>query len=159
MRLGTPRTRTGMSVSGTCRKCTSSESATRPKSSSERITSDSISSTATRAPVESGPTCWRMPVCWKKTQLPGKSTQHSTGSAADGHQKDLQVRPPNDESMLKRWWVLVIQDKWRISRKRAGYKKGIAGAQRKDKDQWVRIHGASIGRSASKHWPRNRSAF
>ncbi|KAJ0148644.1 Spindle pole body component alp14 [Fusarium oxysporum f. sp. albedinis] len=60
--------------------------------------------------------------------------------------------------MLKRWWVLVIQDKWRISRKRAGHKKGIAGAQRKEKDQWVRIHGASIGRSASKHWPRNRSA-
>jgi len=35
--------------------------------------------------------------------------------------------------MLKCWWVLAIQDKWRISRKRAGYKEGIAGAQRKER--------------------------
>jgi hypothetical protein len=61
-----------MSALGICKRCINSESATRPKSSFERITSDSTSSTVMQAQVETGPTCWRMLACWKRTQHPDK---------------------------------------------------------------------------------------
>lgn len=54
---GMPQTRTGMSVSGTCRKCTNFANATHPRSSSGRIISGSISSTATLALAANGPIC------------------------------------------------------------------------------------------------------
>ena len=74
MRLDRRQTRTGMSASGILKRYTNSESATRPRNSFERTTSDSISSTATRARVESGPPCSRMTACWTRTQRLAKHT-------------------------------------------------------------------------------------
>lgn len=61
-RQDTLLTRTGRSGSDTFKRCTSSGSATRPRSSTGPTTSASISSTVTQALAASGQTCWRMPV-------------------------------------------------------------------------------------------------
>lgn len=59
-------TRTGRSAFATCKKCTSLESATHPRSFTAPTTSASTSNTATLAPVASGQTCSRMHVSWTR---------------------------------------------------------------------------------------------
>jgi hypothetical protein len=106
-----------MSVRDIFKRYTNSESATRPRSSFERTTSDSMSSTATRARVESGPPCSRMPACWKRTQRLGRCTcptlydTHSTYNVTDvnnasreNYQDDRHN--PQIETYLTTHWVL-----------------------------------------------------
>lgn len=72
-RQDTLLTRTGRSGSDTFKRCTSSESATHPRSSTGPTTSGSISSTVTQARAASGLTCWRTPVLWRRTPRRGEN--------------------------------------------------------------------------------------
>lgn len=65
----TLRTRTGRSESDIYRTCTNSESAIARRSSTVRITSGSISSIVMPVLVVNGPTCLKMPACWKRNRL------------------------------------------------------------------------------------------